>query len=93
MKPVNKHTVLKEVRQNGTWEGMIAPNKALPNGPWHIGMDILLAADRQGNVYSINLYRNSPITMPYEELETMLNAFKYYNCNSELGQRIRFWQD
>jgi ribosomal protein L5 len=26
-----------------------------------------------------------------EELEDVVDNFSYYNCNSELGQRVRFW--
>ena len=26
-----------------------------------------------------------------EEMEKALSEFSYYNCNSELGMRIRFW--
>lgn len=28
-----------------------------------------------------------------EEMKQTIDNFAYYNCNSELGQRVRFWID
>jgi hypothetical protein len=89
---VNKHTVLKEVRQNGTWQGYIAPNNvnaANVNGYWNLGCPVCIIRDREGNFYEIDV-NNSNCDMV--ELETLLNNFKYYNCIAELGKRVRFWQ-
>ena len=89
LQPINKHTVLKQVRTNGTWEGYIAASKVSPfhiTGGWHIGMSVLLCSDRQGNPYYV-----SHNACEVAELETALNNFKYYNCDSELGKRVRFW--
>jgi hypothetical protein len=90
MKPVNKHTVLKEVRKNGTWEGVIAPNKVRPGGPWNLGHKITI------KLGSMHDRPNKYIVSTNGErigLDRYLNEFTYYNCNSELGNRIRFWQD
>jgi hypothetical protein len=86
--PINKHTVLKQTKLNGTWSGVIAPSKAMPKGVWNIGLDVLLCSDHQGNVYHVSYG-----VCRVEPLEDMLSSFRYYNCNSELGQRIRFWED
>lgn len=90
MKTINKHTVLKEVRTNGTWKGYIAPNKVnsfhITNG-WCLGMDVLLTSDRQGNAYYVSFN-----ALEVEPLEEMINSFACYNCNSELGKGVRFWQ-
>jgi hypothetical protein len=93
LQPINKHTVLKEVRMNGAWEGVVAPNNFNVNGVWGHGMDLLITVSRDKKYYVINRYNNSPITADYEELETVLNSFAYYNCHGELGKRIRFWHD
>ena len=84
MERTNKHTVLKEVRNNGEWKGVIAPSKARPGGPWNLGHEIAIRKDN----FKYFVW-NGEESM---ELESYLNNFAYYNCNSELGQRISFWK-
>lgn len=87
MEPVNKHTVLKKVRENREWRGFIAPsnvNSYHIDGGWHIGHEITIRKDNFH--YFVWNGKES------QELESYLNNFKHYNCNSELGYRIRFWQ-
>lgn len=91
MQTVNKHSVLKEVREKGAWEGFIAPNNARVGTPWKLEMEILITVGRDGKYYVVNRYNNSPITVEYEELETTLNSFMYYQPR-ELGTRVRFWK-
>jgi hypothetical protein len=89
VEPINKHTVLKQVRTNGTWEGYIAPNMVnsfhITDG-WHLGHKILISIGRDGKYYVVSWYNE------YKELEDTLNSFKYYNCNSELGKTVKFWE-
>jgi hypothetical protein len=91
MKPINKHTVLKKVRNNGVWRGYIAPSNVSAfhiKGGWHIGMRIEIhAPERKGDDYIVKWEGYT------EPLEQALDRFKYYNCNSELGYRVRFWEE
>jgi hypothetical protein len=91
MKPVNKHTVLKETRENGSWQGYIAPNKVndmhIRKG-WALGMPIQIRYEETNHAY---ITENSECE--WVSLDEVLNEFVYYNCNSELGHTVRFWQD
>lgn len=95
MERTNKHTVLKEVRDNNIWVGYISPSNVnsfhIKDG-WHIGHEILITIGRDKDYYVVSRVSNQ-VYNEYEKLETYLNNFKYYNCNSELGQRISFWVD
>lgn len=91
MNPINKHTVLKTVRTTGSWSGYVAPNKV--NGfhvkdGWHIGMHVFITIDRNGNYCYV-----SDNAQDFQELSDFINNFAYYNCNSELGKTIKFWEE
>ena len=87
LQPINKHTVLKQVRTNGTWHGFIAPSRVnssnIKDG-WCVGMGISIK-------FEDGKYLTENSDGDYVELETVLNEFEYYNCNSDLGNSIRFW--
>jgi hypothetical protein len=94
MNIINKHSVLREVRENGQWNGYIAPNNVNHmniNKGWHLGMDITI-------VKGCKEFPNDYIVLTENEndknykLEEFLENFKHWNCNSELGNRIRFWK-
>lgn len=92
MLPVNKHTVLKEVRQNGFWQGYIAPNKVndyhIKYG-WSVGHIVRITIDREGQFTCF--IPDNPVYA--ESLSFVIDRYKFWNCNSELGQRVRFWQE
>ena len=85
--PINKHTVLKDVRNTGMWQGYILPDKANPHSVWITPFDLLISIGRDNEFYAV-----SNNVQDCERLNDCLNSFSYYNCNSELGYRIRFWQ-
>lgn len=89
MNPINKATLLKKVRQSGSWEGYICPNKANPyfQGGSLFSIKIELAGmhDRPSKfVVTTNGQR--------ADLDRYLNEFRYYNCNAELGYTVKFWE-
>jgi hypothetical protein len=89
MEKMRKQSVLKEVRTTGMWAGHIAASKVNAfhiDGGWVLGSPVLITQARDGKYYVVN-----EITRVFEELETYLRAFKWYNCNRELGQEVRFW--
>jgi hypothetical protein len=93
MQPINKQTVLKLVRQNGVWQGYITPNKVNEyhiNNGWHIGTSIMITCDREENFYHVTPLGD--IGMNVLPLNQYLARYEYYNCNNELGNRIRFWE-
>jgi hypothetical protein len=90
---INKNTVLKEVRKTGVWNGFIAPNKVSAdhvNGGWGLGCKIKIKlAEMQDRPNKYIVSTNGERI----GLDKYLNEFEYYNCNSELGNRIRFWEE
>lgn len=89
LNPINKHTVLKQAKTEGSWEGYVAPSKVNSyhiNDGWHIGMSIRIIKDADTN--ELNMVGAAGIS----PLDDFLKEFAYYNCNSELGQRVRFWE-
>jgi hypothetical protein len=96
MNPINKNTVLKQVRTQGEWKGYVAPsnvNQYHIKGGWHLGMNITIVSGKEVSGNEKEYYYFSEQNESFQELETWLNSFMYYNCNPELGQRIRFWQE
>lgn len=97
LNPVNKHTVLKQAR-NGKWEGYIAPSKVnayhVADG-WQCGLKLVIRSERNIVTNEYTYYAhfgegNGPFLT--RKLDDVLNEMLVYNCNSELGRRIRFWQ-
>lgn len=85
---VSKHTVLKEVRDKGVFEGYISPSKVSPEhlvGGWGLGMFVKIKQIGD-NYILVKESGNYP-------LELYLHMFKMSNCNSELGYRVRFWRE
>jgi hypothetical protein len=94
LQPINKHTVLKAVRDHGKWEGYIAPsnvNSFHITGGWNLGMALVIVDGKREGLPTDKPYVFNESTESFQELGTLLNSFRYYNCNSELGNRIRFW--
>jgi hypothetical protein len=90
MQPINKHTVLAEVRRLGSWSGYIAPNKVNSgniNSGWHLGMNLKITIDRENNFYVVASSYHQ-----WEKLEDTLSEFVYYNCMPALGSTVRFWK-
>lgn len=88
MTPINKHSVLKIARQTGKWTGYISAsnvNSFHIKGGWNLGIRFEIVY-RDGNYYHVYNEQEVP-------LNNALNGFKFYNCNPELGQRIRFWTE
>lgn len=90
MQPINKHTVLKQVRTIGEWVGYIAPNKvngSHVNSGWHIGCSLKIINHAEHNKpYVLSVDGES-----VQELNEFISSFVYYNCNNELGKTVRFW--
>jgi hypothetical protein len=96
MEKINKHTVLKHVRENNFWSGYIAPsnvNSYHITGGWHLGHDVLITIDQQKNYVVVNRYYDveNPMSWEWMYLGEYLDVFKYNNCHNELGKQVRFW--
>lgn len=95
LSPINKHTVLKITRTQGKWEGFIAPNKVnwyhVTGEGWNLGMNItveyIVNEESPDDVYWVKGQDDD-----YHTLDSFLSSFSYYNCCSEVGTRIRFWE-
>lgn len=92
MQPINKHSVLKQVRETGQFKGFVAPNKARVPSAWNIECPITIVSGKEVNGNEKEYYVFHESSESFQELETWLNSYAYYNCNSELGNRIRFWE-
>ena len=91
--PINKHTVLKMVRTTGEWKGYVAPNKACVPSVWNIECSVTIVSGKEVSGNEKEYYIFNADTESFQELNTWLNSYAYYNCNSELGNRIRFWEE
>jgi hypothetical protein len=96
LQSIRKQTVLKAVRDNGKWTGYIAPcnvNSYHITGGWHLGMHLEIQWDKPSNTYYVFFSHEHKSCFQTRKLEDVLNEFLYYNCNSELGKRIRYWSE
>lgn len=97
IQPVHKATVLRLVREKGIWKGYITPNKinsAHVVDGWHLGSEIEIHSDKNldgTQLYHVYNVDENGIFIP-RNLQEVLNQFQTYNCNSELGNSIRFWE-
>lgn len=91
VQPINKHTVLKEVRTTGQWKGYIAPNKARVPSVWNIECPITIVSGKEVSGNEKEYFIFNEHTESFQELNTWLNSYSYYNCNSDLGHKVRFW--
>ena len=88
MQKVNKHTVLKAARDNGSWSGYAAGNKVDEyhiTGGWNLGHDVeIKAVQTEGAwVYTVNNDKT---------LDQFINAVLYYQADS-LGNSVSFWAE
>jgi hypothetical protein len=88
LKPVHKATMKKIARRQGTWTGYISPSNVnefhIQNG-WMLGMPITV--EYRDGKYMVVLNSREM------ELEDFIVNYAWYNCNSEVGKRVRFWQE
>ena len=52
MERINKHTMLKQARENGTWRGFASGNKVSSGsviGGWHCGMHLEITASKNND--------------------------------------------
>lgn len=98
---IHKASMKAAARNNGSWKGYVAPAKVnsyhVVNG-WHIGYDIHVTAVKIDKVWNY-MVDVGDVTDDGEDfinelmpLDVWLNDYMYYNCNSELGKRVRFWE-
>jgi hypothetical protein len=91
LQPVHKSSLMKHIREFGTWQGYVAPNKVNVHhiqGGWVLGHSIMIAASRDKEMYVIN-----PDRADYIKLNTYIENYRYYSCNTELGNTVRFWEE
>jgi hypothetical protein len=95
MQTIRKQSVLKQVRENGEWIGYISPNKVNEyhvNNGWNIGCSLTIVNGKR-NGLDDKPYVFSEWSETFTELEDFLNAYSFANCNNELGNRIKFWNN
>ncbi|WP_214796612.1 MULTISPECIES: hypothetical protein [unclassified Exiguobacterium] len=91
LETIKKQSVLKAVRDNGEWTGYIAPDKVAAyqvNNGWCIGHQITITTLPDGR-YAVVQFQTESFTL----LEDFLDGYKHWNCNYNLGYRVRFWQE
>ena len=88
MQKVNKHTVLKTVRDNGYWCGYIAGNKVNEyhiSGGWNLGYDVEIKAVYTEGTWTYTVNND-------KTLEQFINAVLYCQADS-LGNSVSFWAE
>ena len=88
MQKVNKHTVLKAARDNGSWSGYIAGNKVNEyhiTGGWGLGCGVEIKAMEIDG--TLEYVVNGEQTLPQ-----YISAFLYYQ-EPELGRSVSFWAE
>lgn len=80
MKKLTKTQVVSRINKHGRWEGYICPSKCSPrNDSSAFNMAMKVTFDK------VQLGRGG--------VDKILNEFSYYNCNSETGNRIHFYEE
>lgn len=98
LQSIHKSSLLKQVRQAGL-DGVkvwIAPNLVAPthvNDGWYLGMEIdLHVVTNEDQSYGYCVFQVDEDGLPLAtDLDNWLDSFKHWNCNKELGYRIKFW--
>lgn len=87
MERINKHTMLKQARENGIWKGFASGNNVSSGsviGGWHCGMYVEITASK-----------NNDGTWEYSVGEQALEEFEgsmLYYMDRQLGNRVVYWQ-
>ena len=84
MRKLTKSQVIAQVKKNGSLTIEMYPSKCGPtNQVWVRGFSFELFYE-DGEI----VYRN---TDDMGTFESLINAFLYYNCNAELGNRVHYY--
>lgn len=86
-KKLTKTQVKALVKKEGKLDIALVPSNVYPDykNPWVKPYDITLEKDDYGNAN----YTRFGQTMDFD---SVINNFKYYNCCSELGNRVHFYK-
>jgi hypothetical protein len=61
---------------------------------YNYGFDVLFIPcnlNPENNFYNLGIWENVNLSGQYDNFEKLVNAFTYYNCNSETGKYIAFY--
>ena len=78
-------TVKKIIKEKGKWHGYICPSNCYPN----IGHPFNLAMEMTFNKKMLKKERPEDFSTPFEK---SLFSFSFYNCTSETGRTIHFYE-
>lgn len=88
MQKVNKHTVLKAARDNGSWEGYVTGSKVNSYhiaGGWNLGYKVEIKAIKTNDGWEYMVNED-------HKLENYVDNVLYH-IPSELGTRVSFWAE
>lgn len=96
LEPIHKGSMLAQVRQTGEFVGYVAPCNTHPShvaDGWHIGHPVTIVKGDNVGLESGKFYYFNAENEAYTELEHWLGQYMYYNGNSQLGRRPRFFKE
>ena len=87
MERINKHTMLKQARENGVFRGFASGNNVSSGsviGGWHVGMYVEVTASKNND-------GTWEYTVGEQTMEEFENSMLYY-MDRQLGNRVAYWQ-
>lgn len=80
-----KNQVRAALRKNGVWRGFLCPSNCYPNPghPFNLGLEVHLTKD---------MLEYGDTDEVVTRLDKVLNAFQYYNCTAETGNKIHYYE-
>ena len=79
MERINKHTMLKQARENGTWRGFASGNKV------NFGMYVEITAKKYNDLWMYSVGETGQ-----QSLEEFEGSMLYY-MDGQLGNRVAYW--
>lgn len=90
MKPIHKSTLLSQARKRPQIV-IVAPSNQRPLTMWNTGVKgtvRLAAMHERPSKFMFDMSDGRSY-----DLDRWLTSFQHYNCNSETGRRVKFWQE
>ena len=88
MERINKHTMLKQARENGTWIGFASGNKVNSGNVihcWGLGVYVEITAKKYNDLWMYSVGETGE-----QSLEEFEGSMLYY-MDRQLGNRVAYW--
>ena len=88
MERINKHTMLKQARENGKWKGFASGNKVNSGNVihcWGLGMYVEITAKKYNDLWMYSVGETGQ-----QSLEEFEGSMLYY-MDGQLGNRVAYW--